>query len=74
MYNTPAADVDRLLTIAEMTNKYNFASMEKWAVDALYNVISGLHGAPQEQYQLGRCSSAWMKRLLEVALLHFKSR
>ncbi|KAI0700363.1 hypothetical protein C8T65DRAFT_657830 [Cerioporus squamosus] len=68
-YNTPAADVERLLTIAEMTNKYHFASIETWAVDALYNVISGLHGPPQKQYQLGLCSSAWMKRLLEVALL-----
>ena len=69
IYNTPAADVDRLLTIAEMTNKYHFASIEKWAVNALYNVISGLHGPPQQQYELGQCSSAWMKRLLEVALL-----
>ncbi|TFK87481.1 hypothetical protein K466DRAFT_586332 [Polyporus arcularius HHB13444] len=68
-YNTPAADVERLLTIAEMTNKYHFASIETWAVDALYNVISGLHGPPQKQYQLGSCSSTWMKRLLEVALL-----
>ncbi|KAH9931668.1 uncharacterized protein BXZ73DRAFT_77692 [Epithele typhae] len=68
-YNTPAGDVDRLLTIAEMTNKYHFASIEKWAVDALYNVISGLHGAPQEQYALATCTSAWMKRLLEVAML-----
>ncbi|PIL22421.1 hypothetical protein GSI_15109 [Ganoderma sinense ZZ0214-1] len=69
IYNTPAANVDRLLTIAEMTNKYHFASIETWAVDALYNVISGLHGPPQPQYELGHCSSAWMKRLLEVALL-----
>ncbi|KAI1793329.1 hypothetical protein LXA43DRAFT_238293 [Ganoderma leucocontextum] len=69
IYNTPAANVDRLLTIAEMTNKYHFASIETWAVDALYNVISGLHGSPQPQYELGHCSSAWMKRLLEVALL-----
>ncbi|RPD62269.1 hypothetical protein L226DRAFT_568929 [Lentinus tigrinus ALCF2SS1-7] len=68
-YNTPAANVERLLTIAEMTNKYHFASTEAWAVDALYNVISGLHGRPQQQYELGSCSSAWMKRLLEVALL-----
>ncbi|KAI0712029.1 hypothetical protein C8Q76DRAFT_622383 [Earliella scabrosa] len=68
-YNTPAANVDRLLTIAEMTNKYHFASIETWAVDALYNVISGLHGRPQKEYELGHCSSAWMKRLLEVALL-----
>ncbi|KAM5530573.1 hypothetical protein V8D89_015767 [Ganoderma adspersum] len=69
IYNTPSANVDRLLTIAEMTNKYHFASIETWAVDALYNVISGLHGAPQPQYELRHCSSAWMKRLLEVALL-----
>ena len=69
IYNTPAANVDRLLTIAEMTNKYHFASIETWAVDALCNVISGLHGAPQPQYELRHCSSAWMKRLLEVALL-----
>ncbi len=52
-----------------MTNKYHFASIETWAVDALYNVISGLHGPAQPQYELGHCSSAWMKRLLEVALL-----
>ena len=52
-----------------MTNKYHFASIETWAVDALYNVISGLHGPPQPHYELGHCSSAWMKRLLEVALL-----
>lgn len=69
IYNTPAANVERLLTIAEMTNKYHFASIETWAVDALYNVISGLHGPPQPQYELGHCSSAWMKRVLEVALL-----
>lgn len=52
-----------------MTNKYHFASIETWAVDALYNVISGLHGAPQPQYELRQCSSAWMKRLLELAVL-----
>ncbi|TBU31805.1 hypothetical protein BD311DRAFT_818508 [Dichomitus squalens] len=69
VYNTPAANVDRLLTIAEVTIKYHFVSIEKWAFDALYNAISGLHGPPQERYQLGHCSSAWMKRLLEVALL-----
>ena len=69
IYNTPAANMDRLLSIAEMTNKYHFTSIETWAVDALYNVISGLHGPPQVQYELGHCSSAWMKRLLEIALL-----
>ncbi len=63
------ANLERLLTIAEMTNKYQFTSTETWAVDALYNVISGLHGAPQAQYDLDGCSSLWMKRLLEVALL-----
>ena len=63
------ANMDKLLTIAEMTNKYHFASTETWAVDALYNVISGLHGLPQPQYDLAQCSSAWMKQLLEVALL-----
>ncbi|KAI0755085.1 hypothetical protein C8Q80DRAFT_1142848 [Daedaleopsis nitida] len=69
VYNTPAANVERLLTIAEMADKYHFASIETWAVDALYNVISGLHGPPQPEYELTHCSSAWMKRLLEVALL-----
>nr|VWO95803.1 Eukaryotic translation initiation factor 3 subunit G (eIF3g) (Eukaryotic translation initiation factor 3 RNA-binding subunit) (eIF-3 RNA-binding subunit) (Translation initiation factor eIF3 p33 subunit homolog) (eIF3 p33 homolog) [Ganoderma boninense] len=69
IYNTPDADVERLLTIAEMTNKYHFVSFEAWAMDALYNVISGLHGTPRAQYELGRCLSMWMKRLLEVALL-----
>lgn len=69
IYNTPAANVDRLLTIAEMKNKYHFASIELWAVDALHNVLSGLYGDPQPQYDLRYCSSAWMKRVLEVALL-----
>ncbi|EIW59153.1 uncharacterized protein TRAVEDRAFT_122112 [Trametes versicolor FP-101664 SS1] len=68
-YNTPEGNVDRLLTICEMTNKYHFASTESWAVDALYNVVSGLHGPPQQQRHPSQCSSAWMKRLLEVALL-----
>ena len=57
------------MTIAEMTNKYRFTSLERWALDTLYNVISGLHGPPQAQYDLGRCSSQWMKRLSDVALL-----
>lgn len=52
-----------------MTNKYHFASTESWAVDALYNVVSCLHGPPQQQRHLSQCSSVWMKRLLEVALL-----
>ena len=69
VYNTPTADVDRLLTIAEMTNKYHFTSTEGWAVGALNNVIRGRHGPPQPQYELSHCSSQWMKRLLEVALL-----
>ncbi|KAI0670917.1 hypothetical protein C8Q78DRAFT_1032790 [Trametes maxima] len=68
-YHTPAADMDRLLVICEMTNKYHFASIETWAVDALFSAISGLHGPPQQPYHLGHCSSVWMKRLLEVALL-----
>ncbi|KAI0352584.1 hypothetical protein OH77DRAFT_1428282 [Trametes cingulata] len=68
-YNTPEGNVDRLLTICEMTNKYHFASIEAWATDALYNVISGLHGRPQQPYDLAHCSSAWMRRLLEVAML-----
>lgn len=52
-----------------MTNKYHFASTESWSVDALFNVVSGLHGAPEPQYHLSHCSSAWMQRLLDVALL-----
>ncbi|KAI0648190.1 hypothetical protein C8Q79DRAFT_954211 [Trametes meyenii] len=68
-YNTPAADMDRLLAICEMTNKYHFASIETWAVDALYSAVSGLHGPPRQPYHLAHCSSVWMKRLLEVALL-----
>ena len=68
-YNTSEADVERLLTVVEMTDKYHFASIEAWAADALYNVVSGLHGTPKPQYDLGRCTSAWMKRLLEVAIL-----
>ncbi|KAI0766450.1 hypothetical protein BD413DRAFT_481069 [Trametes elegans] len=68
-YNTPGGNIDRLLTICEMTNKYHFASMETWAVDALFNVISCLHGPPAQQYHLTCCSSSWMKRMLDVALL-----
>ncbi|KAI1785492.1 hypothetical protein LXA43DRAFT_899785 [Ganoderma leucocontextum] len=69
IYNTPDANVDQLLTIAEMANKYHFASIETWAVSALYNVLTGMHGPPQPQHELGHCSSAWMKQFLEVALL-----
>ncbi|KAI0631961.1 hypothetical protein C8Q77DRAFT_1059613 [Trametes polyzona] len=68
-YNTPAGNVDRLLTICEMTNKYHFATTETWAVNALYNVVTGLHEIPPPQHHPDHCSSAWMKRLLEVALL-----
>ncbi|KAI0369370.1 hypothetical protein BV20DRAFT_946171 [Pilatotrama ljubarskyi] len=68
-YNTPEANVDRLLAICEMTNKYHFASIEAWAIDALYNVIARLHGPPQQRYDLAHCSSEWMRKLLEVALL-----
>ncbi|KAI0662005.1 hypothetical protein C8Q70DRAFT_1043238 [Cubamyces menziesii] len=68
-YNTSAANINRLLTICEMTNKYNFASTESWAIDTVYNVLSGLYGPPQRQYDLATCSSAWIRRLLEVAIL-----
>ncbi|KAI8994180.1 hypothetical protein BD414DRAFT_481654 [Trametes punicea] len=68
-YNTSESDMDRLLTICEMTNKYHFASIENWAIDAVYNVVSGLHGPPQPQYHLNTCTSSWMRRLLEVAVL-----
>lgn len=61
--------MDRLLTVVEMTDKYHFATIKMWAADALYNVISGLHGTPKPQYELGRCTPVWMKRLLEVAIL-----
>ncbi|KAJ8482932.1 hypothetical protein ONZ51_g5062 [Trametes cubensis] len=68
-YNTSAANINRLLTICEMTNKYSFASTESWAIDTVYNVLSGLYGPPQRQYDLATCSSAWIRRLLEVAIL-----
>ncbi|KAI0821954.1 hypothetical protein BC628DRAFT_1412524 [Trametes gibbosa] len=68
-YASPAANLDRLLTICEMTNKYHFASTEAWAVNALYTDISGLHAPPPPPYRLSYCSSAWMRRLLEVAHL-----
>ena len=57
------------MTIAEMTNKYHFTSTETWAVDALHDVMRGTYGPPQTQYELGRCSSTLMERLLGVALL-----
>lgn len=69
MYNTPAGDVEQLLTIAEVTNKYHFTYFEAWAMDALYNVTTGLHGPPQASCEFSHCSSAWIKRLFEVALL-----
>ena len=68
-YTTPAADVPRLLTIAEMTNKYHFATTEAWAADALYSVVSGRYGAPHPQHAPASCPSAWLRRLLELALL-----
>ncbi len=52
-----------------MANKYHFTSIELWAVGALYNIVSGLHRPPPSQYDLGQCTSGWMKRLMEVALL-----
>lgn len=66
-YNTANADADALLNIASITNKYHFASIESWAVDALYNVVSGLHGTPL--HDLSIFSSVRMARILEVALL-----
>ena len=59
----------RLMTIVEMTNKYHFTSTETWAVNALYDVLRGAYGPPQTEYEPGHCSSAFMKQLLEVALL-----
>lgn len=52
-----------------MTNKYHFASIETWAADALYKVVSGLYGSPQPQYELGHYSLVWMRRLLKIAIL-----
>ena len=69
IYYTQDADVARLITIAEMTNKYHFTSTETWAVDALYNVVRGTYGALRSEYEPGYCPSASMKRLLQVALL-----
>ncbi|KAH9947432.1 hypothetical protein B0H21DRAFT_691983 [Amylocystis lapponica] len=66
-YNTVKADIAQLLTIAEATNKWHFASVEAWAIDAVYNVTSGVHGAPA--HDLAHCTSAKLARVLAVALL-----
>ncbi|EPQ54673.1 hypothetical protein GLOTRDRAFT_130023 [Gloeophyllum trabeum ATCC 11539] len=66
-YNSPTADIDNLITVAEITNKYHFASVETWAVDALHDVLSGTYGLPQTD--LAICDSALMARLLETAIL-----
>ena len=55
--------------ILEVANKYNFASIEMWAVNTLFHILSRLHGPPQAQYDLSCCLSPWMKRVFEVALL-----
>lgn len=69
-YYNPAADVEQLLAIAEMSNKYHLKSIQKWAVDALHTVLSGLHGPPTTtQFNLSCGSSAWMKQVLGVAIL-----
>ncbi|KDQ62746.1 hypothetical protein JAAARDRAFT_701708 [Jaapia argillacea MUCL 33604] len=67
VYNTPKADISHLLTIAEITNKYHFATIETWAVDALYNVLSGAYGTPSNE--LASCSSDRIARVLEIAIL-----
>ena len=68
-YHTPDGDVEQLLMIVEMTDKYHFSTIEKWAVNVLFNVMSGLHGPPQAQYGLDSCSSVWIKQIAEIALL-----
>ncbi|KZT19975.1 hypothetical protein NEOLEDRAFT_1076570 [Neolentinus lepideus HHB14362 ss-1] len=66
-YNSASADVDNLITIAEITNKYHFTSVETWAVDALHNVLSGVYG--KSQTDLATCDSTLLARLLETAIL-----
>ncbi|TFK52351.1 hypothetical protein OE88DRAFT_1698157 [Heliocybe sulcata] len=66
-YNSTTAAIDSLMTIAEMTNKYHFTTMETWAVDALHNVLSGAYGKPQTD--LATCNSTTLARLLETAIL-----
>ena len=70
-----AVDVDRLLTIAEMTNKYHFTSTSSWAMSALCEVTE----CPPQPWRATRamhrpfvpawCTAPTLRRIIEVAHL-----
>ncbi|KZT11883.1 uncharacterized protein LAESUDRAFT_641630 [Laetiporus sulphureus 93-53] len=69
MYNSPDADISKLLIVASITNKYHFVSTSSWAVSAVYSVTSGAYGSPTDPLaDLTRVSSSALTRILEVAI------
>lgn len=66
-YTTADAPVPTLLTIAEITNKYHFASTASWAITALYDVFKA--GEATNQWNPTLCRSSLFQRVIQVAIL-----
>ncbi|KAI0685619.1 hypothetical protein BC835DRAFT_1383097 [Cytidiella melzeri] len=66
-FSTSDADVPTLLTIAEMTNKYSFATTASWAIESLHVVFK--EGTLTNQWNPTLCRSSLFRRIIEVALL-----
>jgi len=66
------ADIDQLVRIAEITNKYHFCSLEGWAVEAMHKVLSGVYGSPT----FVPTTSDRLSRILEMSIIcnHTKLR
>jgi hypothetical protein len=63
--NSKDADIDGLVKIAEITNKYHFGSLEGWAIEAIYKVLSGKYGEPLQPLK----TSDRLARVLEASIL-----
>lgn len=63
--NSKEADIDQLVQIAEITNKYHFGSLEAWATEAVHKVLSGIYGTPLHPLT----TSDRLARVLEMSVI-----
>ncbi|OCH92635.1 hypothetical protein OBBRIDRAFT_791083 [Obba rivulosa] len=65
-YNTSAANIPHLLTIASITHKYHFHRTSNWAISSAFRVLSDTYGTPT--CNPSTASASLLARILEVAL------
>ncbi|KAJ7274085.1 hypothetical protein C8J57DRAFT_1063134 [Mycena rebaudengoi] len=58
----PDFDLDLLISVAEITNKYHFTSMETWSIDMIATAT--------DNYEFGATSSNLLVRVMALAVQH----